>query len=222
MSEKLHKVAANLVEAWDKGISLQQYINQLRTELYESPPSSGAENPKVETTLKHNNVWLNGEYVCGVDSLEELVQKQVQHGYIPTIRSDYGTDKERKDRTLLAQAYDLRATELGLFLCLSNYSRSARSEIIGDAQTDGKTNREITAINFNAPSDVWQSDPPKRIGQWWMLCGELDGEPELVHVEYKRGQLWAIDCGVGSLPVHDYHEGLTECLWQEAMPATLP
>jgi len=70
------------------------------------------------------------QYVAGVGSLEELVQKQAQHGYIPTIRSDYGSLQERSDRTLLAQAYDWRATELGLRPCESNYSRSARTEII--------------------------------------------------------------------------------------------
>lgn len=47
MSEKLHKAATNLVEAWDKGISLQQYINQLRTELYDSPSSSVDANPDI-------------------------------------------------------------------------------------------------------------------------------------------------------------------------------
>lgn len=47
MSEKLHKAATNLVEAWDKGISLQQFINQLRTELYDSPPSSVDANADI-------------------------------------------------------------------------------------------------------------------------------------------------------------------------------
>ena len=73
---------------------------------------------------------LTHTYVVGCDTLMDLVLKQRQHGYIPTIRSDYGTKAERHDRTVLAQSYDFLATELGLEPCFSNYSRKARAEII--------------------------------------------------------------------------------------------
>jgi hypothetical protein len=73
---------------------------------------------------------LTRTYVVGCDTLMELVLKQRQHGYIPTIRSDYGTKADRLNRATLAQAYDSLATELGLEPCFSNYSRSARAEII--------------------------------------------------------------------------------------------
>ena len=49
-----------------------------------------------------------------------------------------------------------------------------------------------------------------------MLCGEVDGDPDLVCVEWRRGELWAVDCAIGSLPVKMYHDGLTACLWQKA------
>lgn len=73
---------------------------------------------------------LTRTYVVGCDTLMDLVLKQRQHGYIPTIRSDYGTKAERLNRATLAQAYDCLATELGLEPCFSDYSRSARAEII--------------------------------------------------------------------------------------------
>ncbi len=66
------------------------------------------------------------------------------------------------------------------------------------------------------PSDVWHSTPPSKPGDWWMLCGEAEGEPEIVRVEWRHGELWAIDCEIGSLPVKMYHDGLTACMWQEA------
>jgi len=46
-----------------------------------------------------------------------------------------------------------------------------------------------------------------------MRCGETDGEQEVVRVEIRWGDLWAVDCAVGSLPVAQYHEGLTDCQW---------
>jgi len=76
------------------------------------------------------------------------------------------------------------------------------------------TRQPITAM---PPSALWQANPPDKPGCWWMLCGECDGEPELVHVEHRRGDLWAVDCEIGSLPVKMYHDGLTNCLWQEAV-----
>lgn len=66
------------------------------------------------------------------------------------------------------------------------------------------------------PGEVWQPTPPDKPGAWWMLCGEADGKPALVRVEFMRGDLWAVDCAIGSLPVKMYHDGLTACLWQEA------
>lgn len=38
----------------------------------------------------------------------------------------------------------------------------------------------------------------------------------LVRVDRRRGELWAIDCAVGSLQVKMYNDGLTDCMWQEA------
>ena len=66
------------------------------------------------------------------------------------------------------------------------------------------------------PGKAWLSQPSTSEGDWWMLCGECDGEPELVSIERKSGELWAMDCAIGSLPVKHYHDGLTNCLWQVA------
>ena len=65
-------------------------------------------------------------------------------------------------------------------------------------------------------SEIWKPEQPNKPGLWWMLCGEADGEPELVTVEFMRGELWAINCMIGSLPVKHYHDGLIDCVWQEA------
>lgn len=65
----------------------------------------------------------------------------------------------------------------------------------------------------------WQSTPPTYGGQWWMVCGETNGEPELVRVEWSRGELWVMDCPIGSLPLRFYHDGLTDCQWQVASNA---
>lgn len=65
-------------------------------------------------------------------------------------------------------------------------------------------------------NDVWSISPPSHSGTWWMRCGEAEGEPELVFVEWRCGELWAVDCDFGSLPVRDYHNGLTNCMWQVA------
>lgn len=64
--------------------------------------------------------------------------------------------------------------------------------------------------------EAWRPTPPDRPGFWWMLAGECEGEPELVRVDSRRGELWAVDCAVGSLPVKMYHEGLSDCMWQDA------
>jgi hypothetical protein len=72
------------------------------------------------------------------------------------------------------------------------------------------------AKNTFGPDEIWQSCAPGKPGKWWMICSEAQGEPELVSVEIHRGSLWAINCEIGSLPVNDYHEGLTNCMWQEA------
>jgi hypothetical protein len=72
------------------------------------------------------------------------------------------------------------------------------------------------SISHIPPGEVWLSQSPTSAGYWWMLCGECDGEPELVCVERNRGELWAVDCAIGSLPVKQYHDGLTNCLWQVA------
>lgn len=66
------------------------------------------------------------------------------------------------------------------------------------------------------PGEVWRPTPPDKPGTWWMLAAECEGEPELVNVERRRGELWAVDCAIGSLPVKMYHDGLCACLWQEA------
>lgn len=65
-------------------------------------------------------------------------------------------------------------------------------------------------------SETWRPTPPDKPGVWWMLAGECEGEPELVRVDRRRGELWAIDCAVGSLPAKMYHDGLMDCMWQEA------
>jgi len=62
------------------------------------------------------------------------------------------------------------------------------------------------------PSEAWRPTPPDRPGFWCMLAGECEGDPELVRVDSRRGELWAVDCAVGSLPVKMYHEGLSDCL----------
>lgn len=71
----------------------------------------------------------------------------------------------------------------------------------------------VTHLN---PGAVWRAALPSKPGEWWMICGECDGVPELVTVKSMRGELWAVDCEVGTLPVQVLHDGLTDCLWQEA------
>lgn len=63
---------------------------------------------------------------------------------------------------------------------------------------------------------VWLPRLPSKPGQWWLLCSECAGTPELVNVEHRGGELWAVDCEVGTLPVKALNDGLTECLWTEA------
>lgn len=62
----------------------------------------------------------------------------------------------------------------------------------------------------------WQSTAPTQPGRYWMRCNETDNDRELVDVRYMNGrrmELWAVNCAIGSLPVADYHNGLTDCQW---------
>lgn len=72
------------------------------------------------------------------------------------------------------------------------------------------------------PSDVVYTPDwcAKDMLDWFRPCGKMldpcKGEPDLVRVDRRRGELWAIDCAVGSLQVKMYNDGLTDCMWQEA------
>ncbi len=79
---------------------------------------------------------------------------------------------------------------------------------IAEAERSG-----VTHLN---PGAVWRAELPSKPGQWWMVCSECEGTPELVTVESRSGELWALNCEVGTLPVKALYEGLTDCLWQEA------
>jgi hypothetical protein len=60
----------------------------------------------------------------------------------------------------------------------------------------------------------WKRTAPTEAGIWLMRCFESDFEVEEVKVELMRGELWAVDCEAGSLPVAMYHDGLTDCTWK--------
>jgi len=62
----------------------------------------------------------------------------------------------------------------------------------------------------------WQDTPPTFEGLWFMKCDEVDGNEEWVNVKAIDGELWAVDCAIGSLPVVMYHDGLTNCQWHYA------
>ena len=61
---------------------------------------------------------------------------------------------------------------------------------------------------------VWRREAPTEAGIWLMRCYEADFNIERVKVEVIRGELWAVDCAIGSLPVAMYHDGLTDCTWK--------
>lgn len=63
--------------------------------------------------------------------------------------------------------------------------------------------------------EVWVDTAPTEEGDWLMQCFETDFETETVKVRMMRGELWAVDCAIGSLPVAMYHDGLIECRWQK-------
>lgn len=65
---------------------------------------------------------------------------------------------------------------------------------------------------------LWLERMPSKPGKWWLDCYECEGSPELVTVESRGGDLWAVNCEVCTLPVKDLHNGLTNCLWKEAQP----
>ena len=63
-------------------------------------------------------------------------------------------------------------------------------------------------------ANEWQETAPTEVGNWLMKCDETDFDIEQVKVESMRGELWAVDCAIGSLPVAMYHDGLTDCTWK--------
>ena len=69
------------------------------------------------------------------------------------------------------------------------------------------------SIVFKKVNVEWQKTAPTEAGEWYMRCWEANYALELVDVKLKDGELWAIDCDIGSLPVAMYHDGLTDCLW---------
>lgn len=75
-------------------------------------------------------------------------------------------------------------------------------------------------MSYRKPHCKWSGEAPKKPGVYWMTCEEADEEPELVTVDYYKGDgvLWAVECAIGSLPVSLYHDNLTDCYWQEAEP----
>ena len=75
----------------------------------------------------------------------------------------------------------------------------------------------VTRLN---PGAVWQPGLPSKPGQWWMICNECAGAPELVTGESRDSELWAVNCEGGTLPLKALHEGLTDCLWQEALASS--
>lgn len=62
----------------------------------------------------------------------------------------------------------------------------------------------------------WQNTPPNQTGLWFMKCDETENEEEMVDVRFINGELWAVDCAIGSLPVAMYHNALGNCLWRYA------
>jgi len=63
---------------------------------------------------------------------------------------------------------------------------------------------------------TWQFTPPDRAGKWLNMCFEGDDDIEEIDVQYRDGELWAVECSLGSLPILRYHEGLTNCKWRKA------
>lgn len=63
-------------------------------------------------------------------------------------------------------------------------------------------------------TNEWQETSPTEAGDWLMKCGETDFDIEQVKVEVMRGELWAVDCAIGSLPVEVYHDNLIDCTWK--------
>ena len=62
--------------------------------------------------------------------------------------------------------------------------------------------------------EQWQKIAPNKDGPWLMKCGENDHEAEDVDVKYHNGELYAVDCAIGCVPVDMYHNGLTDCQWR--------
>ena len=65
-------------------------------------------------------------------------------------------------------------------------------------------------------NNEWQNTLPNQTGLWFMKCDETEDEEEMVNVRFINGELWAVDCAIGSLPVAMYHNGLCNCLWRYA------
>lgn len=66
------------------------------------------------------------------------------------------------------------------------------------------------------PGDVWSPVMPRHTGSWWMISMECEGKPDLVTIEDRSGVLWVVDAHIGTLALQDFHNGLTELLWQPA------
>ena len=82
-------------------------------------------------------------------------------------------------------------------------------------QVDGLAShltQELGAIS----DEQWQKIAPNKDGLWLMKCGENDHEAEAVDVKYHNGELYAVDCALGCVPVAMYHEGLIDCTWKRA------
>lgn len=69
------------------------------------------------TTITTNVNALARKHVCGVKSVRELVEKQAQHGYVPSLLVNHTKGDERAELTLLADAYDRQAARRGLRPC---------------------------------------------------------------------------------------------------------
>ncbi len=93
-------------------------------------------------------------------------------------------------------------------------SRTLLDRFLEEAKRAG-----ITHLN---PRAEWCVLVPETPGKWWMRCSESSGEPELITVEYRNKTLWAIDSDVGTLPIQELHERLTDCQWQPEENAYLP
>ncbi|MBN4937230.1 hypothetical protein JY409_04110 [Stenotrophomonas maltophilia] len=63
----------------------------------------------------------------------------------------------------------------------------------------------------------WSEQAPTEPGWYRFTCDEIDGAIERVLVVADRltGQLRAVDTGMGTLDLRDYHDGLTNPRWQK-------